>query len=123
MKTRHVIFLAILVILIDQLTKFLAQHYLTITTNTGAAFGILQNQQAFLITLSIIVVIALIYYTLTKPFWELSLLLGGTIGNLIDRVFYGHVIDFITIGFWPVFNIADTANTIGVLFLLWRFRH
>jgi len=49
----------------------------------------------------------------------LSLILGGTIGNLVDRVSLGYVIDFINVGFWPVFNIADSANTIGFILLVW----
>ena len=55
--------------------------------------------------------------------FSIGLLLGGTIGNLIDRTLYGYVIDFIDFRFWPVFNIADSAVTISVIFLvfvLWK---
>jgi len=90
-----------------------------VVTNTGAAFGILQGSTLFLIIVSCVAVLAITAYLRYYPF-ALALILGGTIGNLIDRVFLGHVIDFIDVGFWPVFNIADSANTVGVILLVWQ---
>lgn len=71
-------------------------------------------------TIAIIVSVALLYYIPKYRYPELGLLLGGALGNLIDRLLYGHVIDFIDVGFWPSFNIADASNTISVLLLIWR---
>jgi signal peptidase II len=88
--------------------------------NTGVAFGMFQNNNVlFAILVSIIAVIIIIYYpSLTEDDWflriALSLQLGGAIGNLIDRLTIGHVTDFISVGNFAVFNIADSCVTIGV---------
>ena len=88
--------------------------------NTGVAFGMFQNNNVLLaILVSIIAVIIIIYYpSLTEDDWflriALSLQLGGAIGNLIDRLTIGHVTDFISVGNFAVFNIADSSVTIGV---------
>ncbi len=87
------------------------------TTNTGAAFGILQGQTWFLILVGLVVIGFLLYYSHEHQL-ALGFLLGGTMGNLVDRVLYGYVIDFIHIPFWPSFNVADTFNVIGVGLLL-----
>lgn len=107
-------------IVIDRITKILAVNYLDYTTNTGAAFGILKDQQWLFILVAIAVSIALLYYIPKYKYPELGLLLGGALGNLIDRLAYGHVIDFIDLGFWPSFNIADSSNTISIILLIWR---
>jgi signal peptidase II len=93
--------------------------HLTFLYNTGAAFSILRNQIWLLASLAIIASIALVYfYPRIIVFgnymqWGATLLLGGTVGNLIDRLLYGSVIDFIDFRIWPVFNVADSAICIG----------
>lgn len=93
--------------------------------NTGAAFGILQNSGPLLVVTSIVGVVALLIYLFNPGFAHpvvrigLALMLGGAVGNLIDRVAHGQVVDFLKVPHWPAFNIADSAITIGVLCLLW----
>ncbi len=121
---------AIVFILFDQISKFIFQskYYGTgifkiyYTENTGAAFSILQNQQILLILISIIVIIIIFkYYKEIKLKLPLILILAGTIGNLIDRVFFGFVRDFISVSIWPIFNLADVFNTIGIFWLIYYF--
>lgn len=98
---------------------------LTYTTNTGAAFGLLRGsgQIVFLAAL-IIVVLVLAWFFISRDraetwsFVGLGLMIGGAVGNLIDRVFRGHVLDFFDFGWWPVFNIADLAIVTGVIIIL-----
>ena len=120
MKRNHVFLAAALIVFLDQIMKYIIKNNFNYTTNTGAAFGILQQYTNVLIFVSIIVAIALAYYIRKHPFIELGFILGGTLGNLIDRVAFGHVIDFINIGWWPSFNIADSFNTIGAILLAIR---
>jgi signal peptidase II len=88
--------------------------------NTGVAFGMFQGKGTIFTILALIVVIAIIYYFPRVPNedWTLRLAmamqLGGALGNLIDRLNIGHVIDFISIGTFPVFNVADSCITLGV---------
>jgi len=93
--------------------------------NSGAAFGLFQNGALVFIILAIIVAgLILYYYPRTSPRdWPLRLAmglqLGGALGNLIDRLLYqGQVTDFISIGTFPVFNVADSSITVGVGVLL-----
>ena len=120
MNARSIFIVSIVVIVIDRITKNLAVKYLDYTTNTGAAFGILKDQQWLFILVAVAVSIALLYCIPKYKYPELGLLLGGALGNLIDRAIYGHVIDFINLGFWPSFNIADSSNTISIILLIWR---
>ncbi|MFO7942539.1 MAG: signal peptidase II [Bacillota bacterium] len=101
---------------------------LTYVTNSGAAFGILSNHTGVLTLLSALMV-ALVawWYRSVVPRESRALagiasglLVGGALGNLIDRILHGHVLDFFDLGFWPVFNVADIAVVAGcvVLFLL-----
>ncbi len=122
MRTYRIFLLALGVFLLDQGTKSLAKHYFSVTTNTGAAFGILQGWNAVLIVIGILAILFFCLYLRRHRLWPLGLLLGGTLGNVVDRLVFGHVIDFIDVGFWPSFNIADAANTLGVLLLLWIWR-
>ncbi len=136
---------ALLIAFLDQLTKFFIKQnlqlnqsipiiknilHLTYITNTGSAFGLFKNLNVFFILFSIIVIIVIFYYLKkikdinekTLQF-SVGLLLGGTIGNLVDRLLYGAVIDFIDFRIWPVFNIADSAVTVSIVFLiilLWK---
>ena len=97
--------------------------------NRGAAFGILQNKLYFLTIVTIIVVTGMIYYMVKYRSESiiarisLSLIVSGALGNLIDRLFYGYVVDFISIHFkdiyyFPVFNVADVLVVAGTLLLL-----
>lgn len=109
--------------------------HVTLIHNRGAAFGILKNQTPLFIFASLFAIF-LICRELknNKPprqrFWRggkhkkpyiisLSLILAGALGNLIDRVFLGYVIDFLDFRVWPVFNLADSAITIGAVLLGW----
>ena len=133
--------IALSVIGLDQLSKYLIRanmemgqsipregpvglHY---TTNTGGAFGLFANQ-TFLLTMAAVIGIAvLVLYlrylpprsTLLKV--GLGLDLGGAIGNLIDRLRLGAVTDFINIGAWPVFNLADSAIVVGTFLIVFYF--
>jgi signal peptidase II len=98
---------------------------ITYTTNTGAAFGILQGQGFFLVISTLIGLGAIAAYYLYPPFdhgvlrFALSLMLGGALGNLFDRLRQGYVVDFINShGWWPTFNLADSAITIGIAILV-----
>ena len=130
--------IALAVIGLDQLTKYLVRAHmelgqsipstgiirLTYTTNTGGAFGIFANQ-AFLLALAAVIGIAVFlvylrYIPLKSRLLKigLGLDLGGAIGNLIDRLrLEGKVTDFIDIGPWPVFNVADMSIVVGTIFI------
>ena len=93
-------------------------------SNSGAAFGMFQNGNLVFTTLAIIVIGAIVYYypQVETEDWTLKLAMGlqlaGAAGNLIDRLKVGKVTDFISIGVFPVFNIADSSITVGVIVLL-----
>jgi len=132
---------ALLVVVVDQLSKIWIRSYpegyavfevgffrIIRVHNTGAAFGLFQDQSFALTIIALVGVVTILTYALIFsrrfPFLNnmlsrvtLGLILGGTIGNLIDRLNpnLGGVTDFIGIGFWPVFNIADSAITVGVI--------
>jgi signal peptidase II len=132
--------LAGFILLVDQGTKFLAQTYLlpgtsrpvvanffhlTLVENQGIAFGLLEGADRFLlvvITLSIAVLFTVGFRVRpphVKTQWGIGLILGGAAGNWMDRIRFGAVIDFLDFRIWPVFNVADSAITIGVgIFLL-----
>jgi signal peptidase II len=92
--------------------------------NTGVVFGLFQDQGAIFSVLAVFVTAAILYYfpRVERKDWPLRLAmvlqLGGAVGNLIDRLTIGHVTDFISIGNFPVFNIADASISIGVAVLL-----
>lgn len=93
-------------------------------TNSGAAFGILQDQTAFLIVMAVIGLGAIYLYYRNPPFehWlsavAIGMMLGGALGNLIDRVRMGHVTDFIDPDRYPAFNVADSSIFVGVSVLI-----
>ena len=100
-------------------------HLVGITNvrNSGAAFGLVPAGAGVFLVASIVVSIALVVYVARTPtsLWGgvvLGLILGGTIGNGFDRLFYGFVTDFINVHFWPVFNVADSAISTGVVLLI-----
>lgn len=102
-----------------------------LSTNTGAVMGILSGSRPILITVTIISIIALIYFAYRMryaPVFKrvcLGLVLGGAFGNLIDRIATGKVIDFIDMGIgnyrWPTYNVADIAVTVGAIILIAGF--
>ena len=138
--------LSALVILLDQLTKLIAVNSLalyesiaifpgfnlTLLYNTGAAFSFLSNaggwQRWFFIGLAMLISLFIVFWmrSLKKDnYWllvALALVLGGAIGNVIDRIYLGYVIYFIDIYYqtnhWPAFNIADSSITIGAIMLI-----
>lgn len=95
--------------------------------NAGAAFGIMQGKAWISLIIGIIVIVAMIYINAEKMVtvpvqYASALIAGGSLGNLMDRWFYGYVIDFFSIGWWPVFNVADMAIVIGgALFIIYIF--
>ena len=143
--------LALLVIVVDQVTKHWATVNLlpyepepimpmlnfTLAYNTGAAFSFLSTTGAwhglffvgFSVLMSLVLIIWMLRLSNTDKLqaFSLSLILGGALGNLIDRLTFGKVVDFIDVYYqhhhWPIFNIADTAICIGAVLLfldLWR---
>lgn len=98
---------------------------ITHVKNPGAAFGLLPNHQLiFSITTFVVVVLIFFYYRRLKPSeravkFALGLELGGAVGNLVDRLFFGQVTDFLDFRIWPVFNLADIAIVAGLLVLGW----
>ena len=138
--------LVLLLVVIDQLTKLMVYDYLKLyesfeitsflsiihVHNYGAAFSFLANedgwQQYFLVTISSVASLAIVIWMVktsqTQVFKlaALGLILSGAIGNLIDRAVLGFVIDFIDLHYqdfyWPVFNVADIAITLGVILLI-----
>lgn len=92
--------------------------------NTGVAFGLFQNNSGFFSILALLISAGAVYAYVTRlPNQQVSvqismgLILGGAIGNVIDRVRLGYVVDFIQVGWWPIFNIADSSITIGATLL------
>ena len=136
----YFLFISIFIILIDQFTKYLMFYNyklfinkdfllfkLDFVKNYGAAFNILSGNRIFLSSISIIFSILLTYLILRKntfnsyDLYSYSFILGGTIGNGMDRILKGFVIDFINLNIinFPVFNIADISINIGFVFLLY----
>ena len=137
----YFISLSILLILIDQFTKYLMLYNqkifankdfllfkLDFVKNYGAAFNIFSGNRIFLSTISIIFSILLIYLIIRKnssnnyELYSYSFILGGTVGNGIDRIVNGFVIDFINLNIinFPVFNIADISINVGFIIILFR---
>lgn len=100
---------------------------LTYVQNTGAAFGLFKGQQWVFILVSLVVIgwmlkeLRAARRLPASHVWAYALVLGGAGGNLIDRLRVGHVIDFLDLHVWPVFNLGDSAITIGVGLLVWHY--
>jgi signal peptidase II len=148
------LWLSAVVVALDQGTKYLASTLLTyqvpvavmpsfnltLLHNTGAAFSFLHDasgwQRWFFIALAIVVSVVIVGWLRrlgVRQVWvavSLSLILGGAVGNLVDRIYLGYVVDFIQLyyerWYWPAFNIADSAITVGAAILivdgLWSIR-
>lgn len=131
----------VLIVAFDQLTKYFAKLYLygksavpfikgvaelVYAENTGIAFSMLKNGRWFFIITTVALTIVCMYYMYKKAqdrlwlFWSLGVIVSGAIGNLIDRVYLGYVVDFINPTFvnFAVFNIADCAVTLGACSLI-----
>jgi signal peptidase II len=132
---------AVLILGLDQLTKVLVVHYIpmgnswafwsplarlfqfTFVTNTGAAFGMFPQLGNVFMVVAILVIGGIILFFHLLPAqngWvklSLGLQLGGAMGNLLDRINHGFVVDFVDIGFWPIFNVADLSIVCGVVIL------
>ena len=142
----HFLIISLVIVILDQLSKYLVAAnmeigqsiviinnflYITYVRNPGAAFGMLPYQTIFFIIITVIVVFLIVFYyryLSGNHLWlrlALALQLGGAIGNLIDRIREGYVVDFINFTiFPPVFNLADSAIVIGIaLFIIafWRY--
>ena len=138
-------YLSLLIVIIDQISKFIVHKYMnlydsiniipylldfTYIRNEGIAFGInFEGGKIFFIILPIFITIYLFYLLKNEEFQDkqsqiaLYLIIAGAIGNIIDRIFRGYVVDFIDFHInglhWYVFNVADTSVTIGLIFLLY----
>ena len=114
-------------LLVGQSVPYDGPVRITHTFNTGSAFGLFPDQTMFLVLASFvgIGVLLAIYGTQAFRAWPLRLSigmqLGGAVGNLLDRLRMGHVTDFMDIGPWPIFNVADSAIVIGLFIIGWVF--
>ena len=136
------IFISIIVFLSDQFTKYIiSKNYKSLINkdlilfsidyvkNFGAAFNLFDGSRIFLSIVSIIITILLIFIILKNnnitniDLYSFSFILGGTMGNGVDRITNGYVIDFISLNFinFPVFNIADVSINIGLILLIYGF--
>ncbi len=132
------------IVVLDQIFKYLAINnlksvenvavidnllYFTYLENRGAAFGIFSNQRWLFIIATVLAIILLVYLVFVKKFQSkifnisVALITGGGVGNLIDRIFLGYVVDYIQISFFPpVCNFADYCITAGtIILIIWLF--
>jgi len=136
--------LSLFIVVLDQLTKYLALKYLSphqsipvipdvfhlsLVKNTGIAFGLFGDRAQLLTAVVIVCLLGLLFLAFQMRHARLlervslGFILGGAAGNLIDRITAGHVVDFFDFRIWPVFNVADSFITVGVvMFLLLTFR-
>jgi len=136
--------IAFIVVIIDQISKYLVSTHLTLNEswypfpfleplfaltyihNTGAAFGLLQNQNLFFTIIAIVVISVIVYYVRSEQKIDpvialaLALQLGGATGNLIDRLRQGYVVDFLHLSFWAISNVADVCISTGVVLLAYH---
>jgi signal peptidase II len=127
------------VYIIDRLTKLAALRllesdrsieilsgvfHITMVRNRGAAFGLFKDHTGIFVAISLAVIAAIIIYvwrgdvSSSVAAVSLGLILGGSAGNLVDRIRYGHVVDFLDFRVWPVFNVADSCITAGAAVLV-----
>jgi signal peptidase II len=139
--------LAALIVALDQLSKLVVDHTLrygqrmdllpffdlTLVYNRGAAFSFLAQgagwQRWFLISIAVVAIVFIVWLMRTQAqqskrlMLALTLVLAGAIGNLIDRLAYGHVVDFLLLywhpWYYPAFNVADAAISVGAILLIW----
>lgn len=142
-ERKKLLLILFFILILDQFTKFLILKFipenqsiviiknifhLTLVKNTGAAFGIFRGAHPFLTIISLIAIIIILTHLRSPALLHkdkvnfklkisLILILSGAMGNLIDRLRYGYIIDFLDFRIWPVFNIADSSITIGAILL------
>ncbi|MFW6306580.1 MAG: signal peptidase II [Bacillota bacterium] len=130
--------LILLIVIFDQLIKVVIQSnfvpgqsipvinnifHLTYVRNIGAGFGILAGRRSFFIILTVLILISLMIYRykMSSNIYSdiaIALIIGGAIGNLIDRVRLRYVVDYLDFRIWPVFNLADSAVSVGAVILM-----
>jgi signal peptidase II len=135
---RRLVGSALFVVAADQLTKFIIRSviapdgYVPVVgqqvglahiVNSGSAFGLLNGQNLLLMLVAVVMAIALIAWRKQLAPWKggnvlVGLILGGIAGNFIDRLWLGGVTDFLKLGPWPAFNVADSALTLGIIALV-----
>lgn len=135
-----VILFSLMIVAVDQLSKYVIRlnlnphdsipvirgiFHITYVQNTGAAFSILRGKTYFFMIISIAIIVAIIYFLRQIPpqkkllRFVMASILGGALGNLIDRIRLGYVVDFFDFRIWPVFNVADCAVVVGALILVY----
>lgn len=135
----YIFSIASLILILDRITKIIIKgrllqgesriilpnlFHITLVLNKGAAFGLFKDQRIFFVSLSCLTILFIIIYIRRNDLkcisssLALGLILGGAAGNLIDRIRFGYVIDFLDFRIWPVFNVADSSITIGAVMLL-----
>ena len=131
---------AVIVFIVDRITKGVVGANLPLgserqvlpflwianTQNSGAAFGVGRNVTLLFLTASVVIAVIIVVYAIRTPLdvWTgivLGLVLGGTVGNGYDRLFHGQVTDFLDLHWWPVFNVADSAISVGMVLLVLGF--
>lgn len=138
-KKEDIYKITILVLLLDQFIKYMVNKFMELNTsiniipnffsifyvkNKGAAFSILEDNTILIVIISVIFIVILDYYIKKeKNFTKLSvislgMIMGGIFGNLMDRIIYHSVIDYLSIGNFPIFNLADIGITVGVGLLI-----
>ncbi len=145
-RNLSLIIITLAIVAVDRITKFYVEEYLdlgervpvlgnffviTRVNNSGAAFGLLQGFNIVFVLAALIVMGLLIYFYRdiiqdTLLTIASSLVLGGTIGNMLDRLYFGYVVDYLDFAYWPTFNISDMFLTVGVAllaFYLWKTSH
>ncbi|MHB1455992.1 MAG: signal peptidase II [Armatimonadota bacterium] len=140
-RTRYLYIIAISILVLDQLSKYLILSkyslgisapiihnvfHISLLRNNGGAFGIMQSLPWILLFVSAAATVMIVVMLKNKASIPkvvgiaLALQLGGALGNLIDRIRLGYVVDFIDLMIWPIFNVADIAITVGVLILAYH---
>jgi len=133
--------IAALIVIADQAIKYFVHNsmrisqsiplvknvlQLTYVRNTGAAFSLFVGFSSYLVVIGLIVAAVVVYFHYKGPKKNyylqvgLAFVLGGSLGNLIDRVFRGYVIDYVDIMIWPVFNLADIMINVGVILIAYK---
>jgi signal peptidase II len=126
------------IFILDRLTKYAVLNsiesgrsvkvfdffHISLVFNTGTAFGLFKNLNFFFIVVSAAVIALIALYAVRRRktgfFYSVSLglIMGGALGNLVDRIKFGSVVDFLDFRVWPVFNVADSAISIGIALLI-----
>ena len=129
MKSIRILGTAAVVLVLDQASKAFMRAYhpdswlFSVTQNTGAAFSLFQNSALILAVISLVILAVLTYYAFKLSEHDhgmqygMGLILGGGLGNVMDRLIFRSVTDFIDVHIWPVFNLADASAVVGVLII------